>query len=391
MSAFIFLQLLLHLLAYLGQVNATSLPPPSGPFTAGIRTSILAHTTPNDPVNPTGTGTSLLLTIYYPSFSAPKLQRYVARGLAEVYESYYSLPDGALYNISATYARNGGFLPIHVANDLGLPTLLFGPAAAGPPSQMFNALLTDLASHGYTVIAVDHPYEQPFLELPDGTGVSGLLPNETTVDGDTIHAYRLTDNSAVLDALPRIAKELKAPFDVQNVVLFGHSIGGSAALSSTLLEQNRTSLHRRTILGALNIDGSITGPAAVDSPVVDLGVPTLLLASSGHDWNDEPSYNTFVGYQTSWAKTIQITGNVNHTDFSDLVVWKQALGITGGGEGTAKANRVVQFARQFVRDFMKFAANGGRAGEGVLSGNDEVRKEWPEALWRHNGTGPVWS
>lgn len=366
---------------FLRLAHAFTLPDPTGPFNVGLRPYVLNHITPNDPVAPNGTGASILLNFFYPTLQDPKTQKYVPHGLADQYELYFALPSGSFYNITAKYSRDAPFLKEFKLCEL--PTLLFGPAAAGPPSQMLHALLSDLASYGYIIVTVDHPYEQPYLEYPDGTGFPGPLPNVTDLDPFAVHKYRLTDTSAVLDALPDIANKWDMPLNLTHYVFFGHSVGGSAALSSAIIERNRSDT---TVLGALNIDGSIFGgPAAENSSAADVHAPSLILASTGHLWDDEPDYPQFLSLQSDWAKNIMFQGNVNHSDFSDTVLWKQWLGLAGGGNGTSSAARVVQETRKFVGDFMRFVGGGG---EGVLSGTEEVGREWPEAVWLYNSTGP---
>jgi hypothetical protein len=40
-----------------------------------------------------------------------------------------------------------------------------------PPSECYTILLLELASYGYTVFGLDHPYEIRFLKYPNETGL----------------------------------------------------------------------------------------------------------------------------------------------------------------------------------------------------------------------------
>ncbi|KAF2440064.1 hypothetical protein P171DRAFT_448010 [Karstenula rhodostoma CBS 690.94] len=195
---------------------------------------VLDKITKDDPVASDGIGTSFILNVYYPT------------------RNKYSVTSGGFGNTTALIL---GAAPISLdCIYLALPNLLLGPPFTGPPSQMFSSLFSDLVSQGYTIVTVDHPGEQPYLQYPKGTWITGLgkafLP-----DGDFInrvHEYRLEDNSAVPDALPTLRKELGVPLNLTHVALFDHSLGGSASLNQLLCDKNRT--HPR-ILGSVDVDG----------------------------------------------------------------------------------------------------------------------------------------
>ncbi|KAF1998773.1 hypothetical protein P154DRAFT_523820 [Amniculicola lignicola CBS 123094] len=361
--------------------SALSLPPPTGKYSVGVKLYVLPKVTPSDPVAPNGTGTSILLHFYYPTLHDGNLQPYIDHGLADYYEEYWALPRDTIYNITAKYSVNATSLP--KPNASKLPTLLFGPPFAGPSSQCFFSLFSDLASHGYTVVTIDHPYEQPFLEYPDGTGYPGLpVTFEPTYEFLLdVNAYRLTDTSAVLDALPHIAKQwgADAPLNLTHFVTFGHSLGGSAALSSILVERERKTHGRKLrFLGALNIDGTNIGNIGEENATdVDLRIPSLLLASSIHTNDMDPTWPNFEAGQSAWLKQIQVGAKSNHSDFSDTILWKQYIGVAGGGD-SIKAGRMISLTRKLVGDFFQFV-NGG--GEGILSGSKKVKKEWPELMF----------
>lgn len=113
-------------------------------------------------------GESLLVTVYYPTHDAAPLIPYLWAGLAGFYEDYYNLTHGSFGNTTANIAFNA--TPVDGPE---LPTLLFQPALAGPPSQLFLGLIADSVSNGYVVVAVDHPYEQPYIQFPNGTEIYG--------------------------------------------------------------------------------------------------------------------------------------------------------------------------------------------------------------------------
>jgi hypothetical protein len=89
---------------------------------------------------------------------------------------------------------------------------------------MFHALVFDLVSH---------PYEQPYLQLPDGTGILGL---SFDYDVDTkeglalVHPYQITNAHAVLAAILTLAKHMCVPFNTHT----SRSSGAAWQLRSTV-------------------------------------------------------------------------------------------------------------------------------------------------------------
>ncbi|KAJ8116347.1 hypothetical protein OPT61_g2201 [Boeremia exigua] len=366
--------------------HSFNLPPPTGSFNVGSKAFVLPKLTIDDPVAPNGTGTFVLVNVYYPTEQKTSPSNYVWSELSNLYDNLYGVPNGTLRNITAPVSYKAGPLPVRIWKKLQLPTLIFNPGFAGPPSRLFHALLSDLASHGYSVVALDHPHEAPYLELPDGTGVSGLPfgfqadTQEKLKLVQRVHDYRLTDASAVLDAIPMISKRLSIPLNYTHFSFFGHSLGGSAALSQILYERNHTSEQKHKILGALNTDGSLWVPASVNDSSSDLRIPSLLVSSGQH--KGDPLFASFNARQSAWTKEINIGGRTNHSDFSDLIVLKQGLGVAGG-QGAMTADRMINITRTLVGSFQGLLVG---KGEGVLSGTNETRAAWPELTWLYNGT-----
>lgn len=101
-------------------------------------------------------------------------------------------------------------------------TLIFGPGAGGPPIEVYTTILSDLASYGYTVIGLDHVYEQPFVRYSNGTGIIGL---DILYDWDlqlieAAYAFRMKDTAALIDYLPTLSKKFGGPINKTHSKLF---------------------------------------------------------------------------------------------------------------------------------------------------------------------------
>ncbi|RYP09986.1 hypothetical protein DL765_008255 [Monosporascus sp. GIB2] len=121
-------------------------------------------------------------------------------------EDHWNFAAGALSSLTSALQEGAPFLGC-AAGRSSYPTLNFGPRGGGPWVETYTILLSELASHGYTVGELDHPYEQPFLRYPNGTGAYELPLdfNYTMEIVETIYETRLEDTSAFLDSFPALA------------------------------------------------------------------------------------------------------------------------------------------------------------------------------------------
>lgn len=151
------------------------------------------------------------------------------------------------------------------------PVILFSPGFGGI-SEQYTALVEDLASHGYVVVGIDHPYVSGITPLSNGhiaLADAGLLAQAQTRDA----ALRtvVDDMRQVLDWLqaqdaPGSSNVLRGHLDFKRVGAYGHSFGGAASLHLGR-EDGR-------VRAAINMDGSLFGDTAGTWPK-----PTLLLLS----------------------------------------------------------------------------------------------------------------
>ncbi|KAK7752858.1 hypothetical protein SLS62_005200 [Diatrype stigma] len=186
-----------------------------------------------------------------------------------------------------------------------------------------------LASEGYIVVTVDHPYDATVVEFNDGSFVRAA--NISTDDEkamEQVVQVRASDISFVIDQLQN-ATVLRGPIensgsriDFDRILMYGHSLGGAAS-AATMLSDAR-------IQGGVDLDGQYF------SPEKEHGVfrPFLSVGRSDHRVED-PTWDEFYGNARGPIAEIAVAGNV-HGSFTDYPTIVTALKLNLTGD--AKAN-----------------------------------------------------
>ena len=158
------------------------------------------------------------------------------------------------------------------------PVVLFSPGY-GAPRAFYTGVTADLASRGFVVLAVDHPYESAVTELADGRVVT---PRERFLPDDPDHTrymsvqleVRTADLLSVLERISQpdgLGERLRDRLDLERIAAAGHSFGGASAVAMMAQDQR--------IAAAANIDGTLYAPL----PDQQLRRPFLLLESDHED------------------------------------------------------------------------------------------------------------
>ncbi|KAK8128878.1 hypothetical protein PG984_009986 [Apiospora sp. TS-2023a] len=379
---------------------SSALPPTTGPYHVGLQKHAVPYLNEADPVWPDNISNSFLVTLYYPTKQEPEtrdLERpYLDPATAALYEELYNLTAGDLSTIASPGLIQDAKPLDHPSSSAPLPpTLFFGPGGGGPPSECYTTLLSDLASHGYVVLAMDHAYEQPFVRYPNGTGIYGLpiLYPWTESMALAAQSARVKDSLALLDYLPTLEAETKVKLNQTHVGIFGGSLGGSAAAATLLAAQQQQNTSssisnpRRSFRAGINLDGTFFGPLA------DVRQPFLILGQEGHGVPSNNSANdatwpAFVSAQkTAYWRWVNLKGTLHH-DFSDIGYWKElvpGLGERDGRVGPIEGKRLVEVWRAYVRAFFDLALMGRATAEEDALLNEGADAEWPEKTWEGGG------
>jgi pimeloyl-ACP methyl ester carboxylesterase len=203
----------------------------------------------------------LMAQIWYPAASAAGHGAfYVSRSATGLKTAHLAL----VRTRAAEWAPFSNRSPVR-----GFPVLLFVPSWVGGKAQnTFEA--EELASHGFIIIGIDHPYGTKLTAFPDGRIVQSRLGNFLDASSDeTLERCRLIaedelriralDVHFVIDELTRLDAHdpsglLTGRLDLSRIGIFGHSFGGAVAAQACFIDPR--------LQAGIDMDGILLGDVA---------------------------------------------------------------------------------------------------------------------------------
>ena len=331
--------------------SATSTGPvtllaPTGPHPVGTTVRYLRDTSRPDPWNLDVDVRELKVTLWYPTaqrsgppapYMTAKESQLLLRG-----SRITGVPDDVLSRIR-TNAVVG-------AEPTGtkLPMVVLSPGFTKPLSTL-TALAEDLASRGYVVAGIDHPYESYVTTLP-----GGRIAECIACDSDTDPGFgsgdvqgRAADVSFVLDQLtgPHPVWAGSVLIDRSRIAMVGQSIGGAAALAAMAKDPR--------VRAGVDMDGTTYARLPRNGfarPFLFLG--TDLHAPGGRDTSWDRDWKLLTG-----PKHWLVMSGADHSSFTDLPLLTGVLGVRTAG-GLQTGSRVVELTRAYVGAFLAESLRG---------------------------------
>jgi len=175
------------------------LPAPTGTYPVGTTTWRLTDSARRETLDGSGAPRSVEVFAWYPAAPAGgRRAPYLREGLAEV--RTFAKMIGAAEGVWDGLANVQTHAVLDAMPALSLqkfPVLVFSHGYTGVPSA-YTALLEDMASHGYAVLSIVHPYEATAATLADGRVVSLLDGSGKPVAGvgEVFAEWRTEDATA---------------------------------------------------------------------------------------------------------------------------------------------------------------------------------------------------
>jgi predicted dienelactone hydrolase len=251
------------------------------------------------------------------------------------------------------------------------PVLILSPGSGGIPA-LYTSFCEDLASHGYFVAAIDHPYDDLVVRLSDGRVIKQA---KEPAGGEKLLQYqrervhvRVEDVRFVLNQLMQVQDgRIESPFrgrlDFERIGVLGHSRGGMTAAEACMKDQR--------VKACANLDGVVNAMPAYDDagrgPVQPfLFMEKPLAAMKGEKPEDAKARLAFLrqrgntmlaGAQSGHSYRVTLDG-ATHVTFSDEEIISDI--------NATRPRRLLDVARTYLREFFDEALNGRPST--VLSG-----------------------
>ena len=251
-----------------------SLPSPTGPYKVGTEVRYVVDENRGDPFSDDPNARrELMVQVWYPADQD-------SRGPVAPYRDKRATVPGETYlSLVDTHSIVG--VPVS-GMQARYPLLLYSPPWDGVRGDN-TVQAEELASHGYIVVGMDHPYGSEITVFPDGRIIHSRLvlgsPFLSAAEEEkfvrTVERevrIRADDATSVLAALERWNAEdprgtLTGRIDLDRIGIFGFSLGGAVAAQACWLD--------RRFKAGIDMDGLIAAESLRDGP----GAPFLFLLS----------------------------------------------------------------------------------------------------------------
>ncbi|KAI7159821.1 hypothetical protein D0869_05581 [Hortaea werneckii] len=330
-------------------------PNPSGQYNVTLTTGPLIDHTRQDPYSPEPTPRALMLSVFQPTECTHTIPvQYMPNKTTEFQGPFLE----QLFNISVNFSPL--FLEARLpvcesrAERCSLlenaPILLFSPGYR-VNRFYYNYLASTIASEGFTVITIDHPYDANIITYPDGDTVYTNASILESPSWDLIP--RAEDASFVIDQLSNatamaelIPSRGPRPFPVDRVAMFGHSAGGGAAMVAASRDSR--------IRSAVNWDGPILGFLSLSG----MSQPALFMAREDVTYDSWPR----AWLQLEGFKLAIRIANTTHQSFSDAPTLFRAAGQNlkpfAGLLGTISPEEMVHLLTCYTTEWTRWSLKG---------------------------------
>lgn len=314
-----------------------SLPQPDGPHLVATEVYRWTDATRDEPhIDDPADRRAVIAQAWYPTDarSSGKRVPYID-GLGRMPAQVSVMPGFLLNRYGQIDTHAAASAPI-ATRDRPWPVVIFSPGY-GAPRAVYTGLATRLASRGFVVFVLDHPYESAVTELPDGrvVGLVENIPADHTQYMPQQQVLRTADVRFIIDQIGRpevLSPRLRGRIETSKVAVIGHSFGG--AVSAMAMSEDPR------VAAAANIDGTPYG----DLPDRRLTRPFMLIqsdyAETGHSDLFVDGNSRLLTRSTAPGFRFEIK-RANHYSFTDTPFFFAPPGrwllsrVMGGGRGPA--------------------------------------------------------
>lgn len=372
------------------------LPAPTGKSPIGTTRWVVTDTSRQETFA-AGQQRQVEVIAWYPAVaSVAATAPYLRDGMEEVLSFARLAKLGNAYDSLVAVKSHAVLDATAAASPARFPVIVFSHGYTGFPSA-HTSLFEDLASHGWAVLSIVHPYEATASMLADGSVIT-ILNDKGTMhqaitdvfnewgpeDGtmakvtaaadeaekqkllrgylatlkstDAVMKRWVLDTRLVLDRLPKdaAAGRLAARLDLSRLGVAGHSMGGVVA--------GQFCVEDRRCKAGLNLDGIPQYGTMIDMPMP----APFLMVYSGRAGRAGASDIIYRGSASKYYR-VDVKDTL-HLDFTDMNFWGGPLR-QRGAYGAIAPTRATEVTRTIVREFFGQEILGQKSG--LLAGEQQ--------------------
>ncbi|KAB8221485.1 Alpha/Beta hydrolase protein [Aspergillus novoparasiticus] len=349
----------------------THLPGPSGPCRVQATHLELLDSSRIDPFSPTHDKRAIMATSYVPiDCKHTKFEPYLTPHTEAVTDQIirsYGMPNGT--TLEGFQVESGFDFDDTSPSDKKYPVIIFSPGL-GASRLYYSLILESVASTGFVVVSVDHPYDGASVDFPDGRVIYGV--NISATDPVALNT-RVQDVIFTLNQLHDnrhlVPSSFTGTLELDKVAIVGHSFGGATAAAAMLNEAR--------FAGGLNFDGALWGPVVeegLDRPFINFGHANITQL-------DNNSWGKIWPHLRGFRRQLQLADSV-HLTFTDFPLIRDVAGwpvkVKQGTEellGSLSGLRVRAILTEYIVASATFFITGERSKllEGPSSDYPEVK------------------
>lgn len=299
-------------------INPINIPPPPGPFVTELSIQVMIDSSHPDPYNTSIPYRRLLTSIFTPVPKSECSNVCTAQYMPPVTAALEDKAIGTNQSLFERFKLSGICCSTSTPgygdskNQSSMPLVIWS-GGFGESRLQWSAMAQYVASYGFQVILVDHPYDARITEFPNGEIVQGVFGDNPTAQQRVFALnVEIQDVLFVIDSYSKgTCGASRAYGDSNKIGIIAHGTLAAQAMLNDSLNG-----HPGRISGGVNLDGRFEGP--VLSEGIGTGEKSFLI------WVPPSGPNI----PASWDQWWNITDRLNPTD------WRRELGLANSTQGT---------------------------------------------------------
>jgi dienelactone hydrolase len=309
--------LLFLLLLTLSLYMQLELPGPTGPYTVGraifrwadVSRPEVMTADPNDV-------REVMAFVWYPAIQGTGRSAGYFPGISAVASALSESGEVSGWEVlGLRLIRSNSPLDAQPAPDQGpFPVLILLPGN-GTNIEFYSSLASEIASHGYIVVGINHPYDVPAVALSNGT-VAPYDRDQWTLEPAAHRAYiterhkvKVADVFFAVAQLEDLNADTRRPFagllDLRSLAVAGHSLGGIVASDVCKADAR--------FRACINFDGlQKGGPFSMDETALAPDQPFLFLTKES-----QLHPNLIQSFESTTESYWVVVQGASHRSFTD--------------------------------------------------------------------------